>query len=78
MKGALALSDYQLLMVKRAAAALPARMRDGFLRGLAERLIGQPSDAAVNAAINVLLDRAVVTPAYLCDGASVPNKEDKP
>ena len=77
MKGALALSDYQLLLVRRAAAALPPQLRDGFLHDLAARLTGQPSDAAVNEAINVLFDRAVVTPVYLCDSASVREKEIK-
>jgi hypothetical protein len=55
---ALALTDYQLRAIQRAAAALPPATRGDFLAHVAAQLSGQPSDDAVQAAINVVLDRA--------------------
>lgn len=51
----LALSDHQLALVTRAASTLPPSKRDEFLRRLAERLGSEPSDMAVEAAINLQL-----------------------
>jgi len=67
MKRALALSDYQMSIVRHAAAALPVAARDGFLQEGAARLADTPSDNAVQAAINASLDR---TPVFLNDSAS--------
>ena len=61
------LSARQLKLIRSAAASLPIVAREGFLIDLAQRLADHPSDNAVVEAINVVLDRAVVTPAYLCD-----------
>ena len=61
------LSARQLKLIRTAAASLPILTRERFLIDLAQRLGGHPSDNAVVEAINVVLDRAVVTPAYLCD-----------
>ena len=61
------LTARQLKLIRSAAASLPILTREGFLIDLAQRLGDHPSDNAVVEAINVVLDRAVVTPAYLCD-----------
>jgi hypothetical protein len=58
MRDALALTDYQLYAIERAAAALPYAGRSEFLAQVAKQLSGKPSDAAVMAAINLVLDRA--------------------
>jgi hypothetical protein len=58
MRDALALTDYQLYAIERAAAALPVADRGEFLQQVARQLCGQPSDLAVQAAINLVLDRA--------------------
>jgi hypothetical protein len=55
---ALALSDKQLGLLQRAAAALPVGERDHFLRSVAARLTGAPTDDALIAAINAALDAA--------------------
>ena len=60
---ALALTDYQLRAVQRAAAALPYADRGEFLQQVARQLCGQPSDVAVMAAINLVLDRAAAVRA---------------
>jgi hypothetical protein len=57
MKRPLALSDHQMSLVRRAAAALPVNARDGFLQDVAARLADEPSDAAVMQAINSVFDR---------------------
>jgi len=64
MKRPLALSDHQMSLVRRAAAALRVNARDEFLRSVARRLVGEPSDAAITQPINVTLDR---TPVFLND-----------
>jgi hypothetical protein len=56
----LALSDRQLQLV-----------RDQFLQGVAARLTGEPSDAAVMQAINVTFD---LTPVFLNDALSKKEK----
>ena len=55
--GCLALSDRQLKLVPTYAAGLPVPMRDRYLREIADRLFAEPSDAAVEQAINLALDR---------------------
>jgi len=57
-RDALALTDYQLYAIERAAAALPPAARSEFLAQVAAQLSGQPSDDAVQIAINLVLDRA--------------------
>jgi len=57
-RDALALTDGQLHAIERAAAALQPAARSEFLVQVARHLSGQPSDAAVQVAINVVLDRA--------------------
>jgi hypothetical protein len=66
MKRPLALSDHQMSLVRRAAAAQPVNARDGFLQDVARRLADEPSDAAVSAAIDaeLALNRL---PTFLCD-----------
>ena len=51
------LSDRQLKLVQQYAAGLPVPMRDRYLREIADRLRGEPSDAAVAQVINLALDR---------------------
>jgi hypothetical protein len=70
MKRPLALSDHQMSLVRRAAAALPVNARDGFLQDVARRLADEPSDAAVAQAVNVTFDRV---PVFLND--ALPKKE---
>ena len=53
-----ALTDTQLRAIERAAAALPPAARSEFLQHVAAQLTGEPSDMAVQTAINVVLDRA--------------------
>ena len=57
-RDALALTDFQLHAIERAAAALPHADRSDFLAHVAAQLSGQPSDDAVQIAINLVLDRA--------------------
>jgi hypothetical protein len=57
MKDAIALTDFQLGLVRRAAAALPVEQRADYLQGVAVLLAGQPTNDAVMAAINAVLDR---------------------
>jgi hypothetical protein len=64
MKRPLALSDRQLRFVRAAASALPLDQRDGFLQNVASHLTSEPSNDAVQAAINIALNR---TPVFLCD-----------
>jgi hypothetical protein len=53
----LALTDRQLRLVQTAARAVPVAQRDTFLREVAAHLTSEPSDAAVQGAINAQLDR---------------------
>jgi hypothetical protein len=58
MRRALVLTDRQMALVRRAAGMLPVHRRDAFLRAIAERLVGDPSDSAVIEAVNLGLDAA--------------------
>jgi hypothetical protein len=66
------LTDFQMRLVERAARGLGVEVRDNFLKTVADHLNGDPSDAAVNAAINIALDRL---PLFLCD--NTPAKQEK-
>jgi hypothetical protein len=66
----LSLSDRQLAEVQRAARALPASYRSGFLEGPARRLGAEPSDEAVAQAISPQLAVNRI-PAFL----SIPTSE---
>src|SRR5262249_17026548 len=68
----LSLTDRQLRLVQTAAKAVPVQRRDEFLQRLAAQLTSQPSDAAVQAALNAQLD--ALTHVFLCDSAN--NGED--
>jgi hypothetical protein len=57
MKDAIALTNFQLDMIKHAAAQLSQSHRSEFLQDIALHLAGQPSNDAVVAAINLVLDR---------------------
>ena len=48
----ISLSDRQLALVQQAAGTLPVQCRDPFLRRIADRLRGEPSDEAVMTAID--------------------------
>jgi hypothetical protein len=58
MRRALRFTDRQMALVRRAAGMLPVHRRDEFLRALADRLAGDPSDSAVIQAVNLGLDAA--------------------
>ena len=60
MRRALALTDRQMTFVRRGEAMLPVHRRDAFLRAIADRLIGEPTDSAVIEAVNLGLDAAAV------------------
>ena len=64
MKRPLSLSDNQMHLIKHAARSLPVGARDQFLQDVTRHLAGEPSDDAVQAAINASLDR---TPVFMCD-----------
>ena len=53
---AASLSDQQLKLVQQYARAVPLPQRDQYLRAVADRLTGEPTDAAVMVAINRALD----------------------
>ena len=57
-RDALALTEGQLHAIERAAAALPPAERSEFLAQVARHLSGQPSDAAVQIAVNLAFDAA--------------------
>ena len=61
MTKVLGLTDRQLQLIKRGAAGLPVTARDEFLRQVSARLAAEPSDAAVAAAVNLVLDSAAST-----------------
>jgi hypothetical protein len=52
----LALTDRQLRLIETAARAVPVRKRDEFLRKVASHLTSEPSDHAVQSAVNLQLD----------------------
>jgi len=58
VRRAVRFTDRQMALVRRAAGMLPVHRRDAFLRGIAERLVGEPSDSAVIEAVNLGLDAA--------------------
>jgi hypothetical protein len=58
MRRALALTDFQLRELQRAAGRLPQQSRDWFLQAVARHLTGEVSDEALMAAINNVYDRA--------------------
>ncbi len=60
----LSLSDRQLALLQSAAGAVPTRSREQFLQRVTKHLAAEPSDAAVQAAVNAALDRV---PVFLCD-----------
>jgi hypothetical protein len=62
----LSLSDRQLRLVTNAAKAVPLARRDDFLRQVAAHLTSEPSDIAVEAALNAQLDR--IATFLICDG----------
>ena len=53
----LSLSDRQLHLLQNAARAVPSASREMFLADVAKHLTPEPSDAAVQSAINAMLDR---------------------
>jgi hypothetical protein len=71
----LSLTDHQLRAIKRAATRVPVKARDEFLQAVARQLAGEPSDAAVQAAIDVQLTLGR-TPEFVCDTS--PRKETVP
>jgi hypothetical protein len=52
----LALTDRQLKLIETAARAVPVQQRDAFLRKVAAHLTSEPSDHAVQSAVNSQLD----------------------
>jgi hypothetical protein len=64
----MALTDFQLTEIKRAAALLPVNARDAFLRSVANRLADseQCNDQDIAAAIEFVLS---------CRGVSAPSKQ---
>ena len=61
----LALTDRQLRLITDAAKAVPVNRRDEFLQRLARHLTPEPSDAAVQSAVNAQLD--ALPHVFLCD-----------
>jgi hypothetical protein len=59
VRRALALTDFQMRELQRAAARLPLASRDWFLQAVARHLTGEVSDEALMTAINNAYDRAV-------------------
>jgi hypothetical protein len=71
------LTEYQMSMLRHAAAALPGHERDGFYRAVVAKLRGEPSNAAVTEAINLALDARASWEVFLCDSASVTKEEER-
>jgi hypothetical protein len=63
----LALTDRQMRLTQAAAAGIPVARRDEFLQRLAAHLTAEPTDMAVQAAVNVQLD---VLPLYDSKGVN--------
>jgi hypothetical protein len=61
----LSLTDRQVRLITEAAKAVPIERRDDFLQKLAMHLTPEPSDAAVQAALNAQLD--TLPRFFLCD-----------
>jgi hypothetical protein len=64
MKRPLSITDNQLRLIRNAAASLPVDARDNFLQTVAAHLADQPSDHAVQAAVQAALGRV---PVFMCD-----------
>jgi hypothetical protein len=69
MNRPLSLTDNQLRLIQHAAASLRPDLRDGFLKSVAAHLADQPSDHAVQAAIQAALGRMPVS-VFMCDSAT--------
>jgi len=69
LKRPLALSDKQMTLLRRFAATLPAERRHGFIHDVCGYLSGEPSDLAVQCAVDAVLDRvaSTTTPHLMCD-----------
>ena len=61
---ALSLSDHQLRVLKDHARAIPPRQRERWLEAVTKNLVGEVSDHALMASINVEMNRL---PVYTCD-----------
>lgn len=61
----LALTDFQLELVRSAAASLPPAARDAFLRNVASHLGSEPGDDAVQIAVDAAL-AVNQLPSFLC------------
>ncbi len=57
------LTDRQMRLVQAAAKSLPPHLRDAFLSYIADRLVGSPTNIAVQAVVNIALDHAM---AFAC------------
>jgi hypothetical protein len=65
----LALTDAQLAQLQQATRTVPPSQRDEFLQGVARRLGSQPSDRALEVAIDAQL-AVNRLPVFLCDHAA--------
>jgi hypothetical protein len=61
----LSLSDCQLRFLIEAAKAVPVHRREAFLQQVAAHLAAEPTDQAVQAALNAQLDR--LSHSFRCD-----------
>jgi hypothetical protein len=66
MKPDVRLTAAQYRLIERHAAALSPRERDSYKHAVVSRLCGEPSDHAVLAACNVVMD---ARPAFMCAAA---------
>ncbi len=69
----LSLTDAQLALIHSAAGCVPVERRSEFLQRVAAHLGTQPSDEAVQAAIDAQL-AVHRLPVFLCDAASTTPK----
>jgi hypothetical protein len=72
----LSLTNQQMRAIRRVASTIPLNHRDEFLRRVAAQLAGEPSDAAVHAAIDAQLNLGRV-PVFLCDATANAKGPDK-
>ena len=75
MRRAVAFTDDQMRLVERAARGLAIEARDNFLRTVSDHLNGNPTNDAVNAAINITFDRLAL---FLCDSTPKKGKAHEP
>ena len=54
------LTDRQLRLLQSAVRSVPQKQREKFVTDVAKHLSSEPSDAAVQSAINAMLDRLPV------------------